>query len=327
MRYRLFYRRGQKNAKRGVALILTFMIMVTVMTVAMAFLFMLNTRSRGTASDVASHKALWVAEAGLQSVIYRLKTDIAYRNDPTQVMGSVGDGSYLVSVSKDVDTYTLNSAGTVDVIEREITQSVIVAGSDAFDYAVVAGSNIQTNNATNLTITGDQQGGATSFPAVDLAYYQGIAPPGQDISGDYTFTPGTYSGIWYIGGNVTIESNVTINGSIITEGKISASRESTIEIDPDSHYPAMVANDNIDFNRSSDLVSSGLIYAGVDGSGVLNFSRADTVDISGTVIAADNVNLSRSNNLTITYDSSITTDPPPGITVLTVELQRDWNEN
>lgn len=310
--------------KEGVVLIFTFMIMVAVAAITIAFLFMTSTRMRGTGYDIASHKALWLAEAGFQDVIFRLGDDAAYRADPWLVSANLGDGSYSVNVTRDGNTYTMVSTGSVDVETRQLSQSVIYA--DVYSNVLYTASTIDTNSATNLSITGTQVEGATSLLTVDFPYYQGIASPGQDIAGNYTFTAGAYSGIWYISGNVTIESNVTINGSIITEKKITASRESDIDLNPTSNYPAMIANDAINFGRSVNFSSDGLIYAGADGSGNFSLSRATDAGITGIVVADGKIDLSRSDAVTITYDSSIADDPPPGISGWGIELQLDWDE-
>lgn len=310
--------------RRGVVLVMVFMVMTAVVVITVAFLFMTSTRSRGTAFDVAGHKALWIGEAGLQDVMYRLANDAAYRSSPTTVNASLGDGSYSVTVGKAGDTYTLESTGTVDVVERQISLTAVM--NDTFTHAICSGGNINTNSATNLTITGTQKDSATDLPTVDFSYYQTNASPGQDISGNYTFTAGTYSGIWHITGNVTIESNVTINGTVATTKKITASRESNITVNPTSPNAALLANDAIDFSRSDTITIDSLIYSGADGSGAFNLSRSDTVDITGTIVAGGNVDLSRSNDVTITYDSSIINDPPPGISGAGVIPQRDWDE-
>jgi len=219
------------------------------------------------------------------------------------------------------------------VLNRKVQQSVVANEiPEAYSYALYTGSSIDKDRATNLNITGSEKESATNFPTVDFAYYKSIASPGQDISGNYTFSAGTYSGIWYINGNVTISSNVTINGSVITTGKIDGSRASNVVVNPTSTYPSLIANNNIDFSRSTNVTISKLIYAGADGSGSLDFSRATTVNLTGTIIAYGAIDLSRSDSVTITYSSSIITDPPPGISggggggAASISVQKDWNE-
>ncbi len=312
-------------------MVMTFMIMAAVVVIVVTLLFTVSKRTRGTGFDVVSHQALWLTEAGIQDVICQLRTDAGYRSNPTPVGGSLGEGTYAVTVTRNDDIYALDAKGTVDVITRQITQTLVVSVvPEGFNYAIYADGNIQTAFATNLTITGNQLEGGTNFPTVDFGLYQTLASPGQDISENYTFTSGTYSGIWHIDGNVTIESNVTINGSIITTKKITATRESDITVNPTSPYPALVADDAISFGRSEDISIDGLIYAGADGSGAFDLGRAEGVDITGTIISGGNTDLSRSDGVTITYNSDIISNPPPGITGggtdASVDPQADWNE-
>ena len=158
MKYKLITIRKPPAKNRGVALVLTFMVMVAVVAIAVAFLFMLTTRMRGTGFDVAGQKALWLAEAGLQDVMYNLRTDAGYRSNPSTVNGSLGDGTYSVGVARNGDTYTLASTGTVDVINRQITQTVIISISfpDVFDYAVFGNTNANPLTLENdVTVSGD----------------------------------------------------------------------------------------------------------------------------------------------------------------------------
>jgi len=285
MRYKTFYKREGKIGRRGVVLVLTFMIMATVLIVAMAFLFMLNTRSRGTVFDVASHKALWVAEAGLQDVIYRLRTDIAYRNDPTQVNGSIGDGGYSVTVSRDGSTYTLSSTGTVDVIERELSQSVIVTSAfpDAFGYAVFGNTN-----ANPLTLENN------------------VA-----VSGDLFYD-----------GDVAVEGSASVTNGLVYADSVSGDgtyAEAPGPPDPVPAYPAFdttyydeqittaegeAASDwTLDGSDSYDL-SGGTVYYDK-----VTIKNNATVMGPGTIVATDNVkidnNANISSNITIISKTKI----------------------
>ena len=322
MRYKLFYRRGQKKGKRGVALILTFMIMATVMTVTIAFLFMLNTRSRGTAFDVASHKALWVAEAGLQSVIYRLRTDIAYRNDPTQVSGSVGNGSYSVTVVRDGSTYTLTSTGSVDVVERELSQSVIVTSAfpDAFGYALFGDTNssrlrLRNNVAVSgdLYYDGDVRIDANASVTDGLVYGDTV-----DGAGTYTEAPGppdpvpaypTFDTTYYDDeistGEAMSPGNFTLNGTddLDLAGGTLYYRDFTAEDDATITGPGtIVATDDIEIKdnvsispnvtliskddltvRGNAVVQSGAILYGRD-----KILLRDDADVTGSLLVPTN---------------------------------------
>ncbi|MFH1867727.1 MAG: hypothetical protein ABH843_02035, partial [Candidatus Omnitrophota bacterium] len=176
-----------------------------------------------------------------------------------------------------------------------------------------AGSGINTTSSVNLSVTGDQEAAGAYFPTVDFSYYQTNASPGQDISGNHTFNAGTYSGIWYINGNVTINSNVTINGTVVTTKKITCSNKTNVTVNPTSPNPALIANDAIGFSRSDTVTISGLVYAGADGTGSFDASRTVDLAFTGTAISPQQIDLSRSEDAVIVYDSDILTSPPPGM--------------
>jgi Tfp pilus assembly protein PilX len=58
--------------KKGVVLILTFIIMTTLAATTVAFLYLTSTQNRSTGYDVANAKAFWLAEAGLQRGLWEL---------------------------------------------------------------------------------------------------------------------------------------------------------------------------------------------------------------------------------------------------------------
>ena len=324
----------ENRREEGVVLILRFIVMTTLTAVVAAFLSMTSIQTKGSGYDIASHKALWLAEAGLQQVIYQLKNDANYRSNPTTVNGNLGSGSYSVSVSVNGSTYTPTSLGTVSVLNRKVIQSVVVTTiPEAFGYVIYADDNYRTSGATNLIVTGSVVSGAQAenFPTVDYTYYYNNAPPAQRITGNKTFSAGTYSGIWYITGNVTIQDSVTINGTIVTEDKISSTNKENVTINPTSPNPALIANNDITFKGSENIIINGLIYAGADGSGDFNLKDTKTVNINGTIVAGSDVDLRDSEDVTITYSSSIVTNPPPGFSGgggsgATVAPQKDWNE-
>ncbi len=95
----------QLSAKRGTVLILTFIVMVTLAAITVAFLYMSSTQLKGSGHDVASSKALWLAEAGLQKAIWHLKTPTGSggQGEDWTTPGTtenLGDGSYTMVVER-----------------------------------------------------------------------------------------------------------------------------------------------------------------------------------------------------------------------------------
>ena len=149
------------------------------------------------------------------------------------------------------------------------------------------------------------------IPVVDFSGYEGDAPPTQRIYTDHTFNTGaTYDGVWYIDGNVTIEDFVDITGTVVATGNINMGQSSNVNIVPSYPYPALISGGNIIANQMSDSYIKGLIYAAGDvNNAVMN--NIDTVTFFGTIIAGNNLNMNSANDITITYDPTIVTNPPP----------------
>lgn len=129
------------------------------------------------------------------------------------------------------------------------------------------GSIVVTGAKTNYTKTT-----AIEFPTVsinmllneyqDLSVYEAIAD--HVLTGNQTFTSGNvYEGIYYIGsgGTLSIEDGVVVSGSIIAEGGISFQGDN-ISIVPSGNMPAVVSGHNVTFYFSNNTMNvEGTVYA------------------------------------------------------------------
>ena len=123
--------RRLKN-RRGVVLILAFIIMITLIVIMGAFMYMTSIQIRTAGYSVSDAKALWIAEGGIQQVLYRLKNDAGFRSNPTTMTVNLGDGIYTVAVTKaGGSTYYINSLGTVGGLNRRIRQTAVIDGGGA----------------------------------------------------------------------------------------------------------------------------------------------------------------------------------------------------
>lgn len=338
--------------KKGVTLLLTLIIMTTLAVVVAAFLYMVSVQTKGSGYTMDSAKAFWLAEAGIQQVMYRLKNDSAYRANPMTVSGNLGDGGYSVSVVKNASTYTLISTGTVEGLSRTIRQSIIaVTGGADFSDSIYADGNTLNFQGSSGTINGDIRGNGniqnysgmtingtvlpnspTDFAICDYPSYLSIAD--NVVNTSKTFTSGnTYSGIWYVEGSVNIEKNVTINGSIIATGgiTISGSKKTPVTgivITPSSNYPALVAGTNITSSYLQTSTIKGLIYARNNAA----FDNNSTGALfNGSILAGGNISMKQGSGFTVTYDPKIQSNPPPYFSSsagsdATVTPQKDWQE-
>jgi len=182
------------RAQKGFVLALSAILLLCISVILAAFVFLTTVRLRSLATGAASTKAFWLAEAGIQQVASQLKRNLDYRTEPVNLSGSLGEGSYSVSVVTPVDprVCVATSTGTVDGISRTITQTLTVRtiGWEAqfTEYAVFAGmgqSNVTLRN--NAEIKGDVYVGGT-VRTLDSSSVSGtvFAPSG---SGNYVREP------------------------------------------------------------------------------------------------------------------------------------------
>lgn len=305
--------------ERGISIVGVVAIMLILSFLGIVAVSLLGSSSIGGLEYLYSQKAFYIADAGRQWYIEQLQNDSSWSDNAAsgdKGPKSFAGGSFTIAVSNcQADSIDFTSTATLTGYDGQPAQRVAACSISrglptAFNYALYVGGSIQTQGAEDFTITGTQKEGVTDFPTVNFSYYQSIA--NHAISGNYTFTAGTHTGIWYIDGNVTVNSDVTINGSIITTGNIDMKNKDNITITASSPYPALVAQGNLEFNNSEDITVTGLVYVGADLSGNFLTQKAEDITFTGTVMVAGNFNAQNSEDFSITYDPSILVNPPPG---------------
>ena len=346
------------SAKKGTALLLTFIILTTLTAVVIAFLYLSSLRLKGSGYDMSDSQALWLAEAGLQKALYTLKNDANYQTSPTTISGSLGNGVYSVSAVKSGSIYSFTSLGTVNAMSRQIgasaafTSSVLVrsihADGSTVDFngstGIINGNiscHVHITNYAGMTINGTL---SESFPMInptlDFDYYKNLAiASGQFISGNHTFANGTYSGVWYVTSGVTIGDNAIINGSIFSDSSIQfADKANNVQITPSplTNYPALAAKNNMSTSGTGapgqriglqNSTINGLILA----QNNITFDDVKNSTINGTILAGGNFSMGGGSGITINYTDNIFAPMPPAFTYssgadLVVVFQKDWNE-
>lgn len=129
----------RSGAKKGTALLLTFIILTTLTAVVIAFLYMSSLRLKGSGYDMSGSQALWLAEAGLQKAVWNLKTPVA----------SGGQGEDWVSAGT---TENLGSGSYTMVVSRwdfALAANGASASSSSAQGANVAANAIDGNDATH----------------------------------------------------------------------------------------------------------------------------------------------------------------------------------
>ena len=92
-------------SEKGVVLVLSFITMSTLTAVTVAFLYMNSIQIKARGYDMAGHKALWLAEAGLQKAVWNLKTPVAAGGQgegwtSPGTTESLGSGNYVMAVER-----------------------------------------------------------------------------------------------------------------------------------------------------------------------------------------------------------------------------------
>ncbi len=271
----------------GAVMIFTFAAMVVLAVIVGGFLFMIATQTAGSGGGLTSTQALWVAEGGIQQALYSLKNDSSFRSSPTSpVTGSLGEGSYSVTVSKSGSTYALSSTGTVGELSRRIDQTVTVtvAYPAAFSYALFGNTNASTLQLKdNVTISGNL----------------------------------------YVDGAVQIASGASVTGGLIYADSVSGSGSYTAASgppDPVPTYPAFTTTSydsqitTAESSASSDWTLSGSSSYSLGGGTVyyqsVTIKDSATITGPGTIVATGDVvlkdNASIGSGVTIITKADLT---------------------
>jgi len=298
--------------KKGVILgiVLIYMLIMTILGYGILHLSYAN--SIQTNKSVFSNQAFWLADAGIEQVLCKLTTDspAGYRQSPTGFSGSGGilnnyNGNYAVSVDKgDPDLTIFTSRGTYGQLNN---RSVSYTLPNAFFSPLYYDKNAHCDEG--ITFQGGAPTPGTVPSSMDLSYYSNAAQAaGQYVPGNKTFSAGVYSGIWYVGRRATIESGVTINGSVIAANGIDFNG-SNIVINPTLPYPALVTNGNLNINSDSAITVRGVVYVG----GNILAQNNSYSSFTGTIITGGNVNYQNAQAVVVTYDPAVISNPPPGL--------------
>jgi hypothetical protein len=316
-----------KNQK-GAVLLLTFIIMVSLTTIAIAYVSLVTYNTKNVGGQNNNKKAFYLAMSGLNKAVHYVVNTAP---------DSSTDGSWRTTAYPAAPGVGNTDPQQENLGEGTYTMWVETPIPPAFDYAMYSGNNIDFQKSSSTTITGDialvgslknekavtitgttTESSTVVFPTVDNASYKGIASVGQDISGDKTFTAGTYSGIWYIDGDVIIEDNVTINGTVVATGSIKPQTITVkkkeekdpivdLAVSPTDSYPALVSTGDIDLEEMSDSTITGLVFSG----GKIILNDCSNCTFTGSLVASNDIEPQSLNDVTITYDSDITSNPPP----------------
>ncbi len=269
--------------RKGAALLLTLIVMITLTSVVGAYLGFVQSSTRSTGAQIADSQAIYLADAGLHYGIYNLKQDSGWAGTASPI--SLGEGTFSVSVTDlGGGDYRLTSTGTVDDLSRQIQQTnSVVAGGTSWDYedykAYYAGGDGTGSYSTgkSVTITGD-----------------------LFINGDFT-----------LGQNSTVNGDVTATGTITLESGASITGTQSPGADPPVGDPPSLNttyyNDLID--TAADEASGDLEISGeISGTTYVNGTVTVTGNLSGsgTIVATGKITVNQ--NKTVGDNIDIITD-------------------
>lgn len=313
------------RGKDGFVLVVSVILLLSISVIAAAFVSLVTTRSRAAAYALAGEQAFWLAEAGIQDVIYNVKNDSTYRDDPTNITGSLGGGTYSVSVAKRAGEtiYDMTSTGTVGGASKSLSQTAtftFMGWTHPFtDYGSFAGSgninmrntatiagdaytagSVSTANSSRVTGTVYADSGSGNYtrlplpdpplssPTLTTTYYDKlIATAGTYIKKDMTYeTLSLAGGTVYVNGKVTTE-NITGPGTVVSTGNFKVDG-GTVGQDV-----TIVSNATLSFAANSTVESGGVLYAKNSFA-----STASNVIMNGVAILTPGV-VNLSNTVTI----------------------------
>ena len=366
------------RGRKGAVLLFTLIVMITLISVVGAYLGFVQSSMRSTGAQIEDSQAIYLADAGLNQAIWYLNNiapdgsiDYSWRttayptvpgpdpNDPQQE--SFGNGTFTIWVQDLGSNVQIYARGTVGELTRIITQTMVTT-SKVLERSVHAdGAHLKLSNSSGtingnvscfvsvlpdplpagLTIIGDVVQGAEQVKVnSDLildSYYTLAAAAGQVVA-DKTFANATYTGIWYITGKATIESNARIEGSIIAKTIEFGYAADNVLIDPTlfdptQNYPALYAWTNINStgtgNNKIGLQNStinGLVLAKQS----ITFDWLLNTTFNGTILAGQNIDMRNGSGFIVNFNEDIFTPMPPGLSFSggeeTLIPQKDWNE-
>jgi hypothetical protein len=227
------------------AAVVVFTLILTIL--AFSVLSVVNSEIALAQKDINKTKAFYLAESGLGMAISDLP-------DINSLSGTLGDGEYDVTitpVSGFSNRWTVESVGSVNMATRRI-RAVVVVRPDVTtavmtNYSFEIKGNVLVNGvvAPNTPPCFGDVFGVTKGEMQDNATYKYTSPPNNKmpvekitwinnnfqitdsgwvgsgimiVNGDLRMTGGTFNGVIWVIGKLSISGNPVIKGSIFVEG-------------------------------------------------------------------------------------------------------------
>lgn len=303
--------------RKGLVLILVLGILAVLIIIGSAFVSLTNSEMQMVKNQGNSIRAFYLAEAGVEEAVYRLKNGNTIIPDGgtitfTGYLYQAGNDDYTVTIERGGSTYTVTSTGAYpnltasDKVTRKVRVNVTVIpinGNPAYvTNAITTNGNIAING--NPRISGQIQMGAGLG---DQSFQDVFNMTKDELCSMATKIPnitGSVNGITWVEltGNsiVTISSQWTGSGILIIDG---------------SDRTELITDDILVMTGGGGQSQNfqGLIWI-IDGGLSINGS----VSIGGAIFVEgpttlDSIELSGGAQLKITYDSTIVNNVLSGL--------------
>jgi len=306
--------------QNGVALLITILIMFLILSLGVYVLNFSSTETKIATSQITGSKTYYLAEAGIQEMVWKLKNDATYKNsfetNPTWTTNFTrtdpfgpGSGSYTVSMVNTSESHgDITSTGSVNIngktSQRIIKTTVyrLIGLSGMGTNAIISGSGTTMLNSELLNITGD-------------LYSNG------DI-----IMQGSHPGVGVVDGNITTAQSIEEgNGDLTVSG--TTSDENSVPA------PAPIVLPGVDFTslyNQADTKLSGdaALDALSSANGITWVNTAADIErdmvINGLLVVNGNLIITNSADITINH----TAGSPSGIIVngnLIIEKMPNYN--
>ncbi len=302
--------------KQGIAFITALAMMFILLTLGAAYLMIARSEIQVNTNQMNALRAFYVAESGIEHAVAELKEGTDIDGDGLGTVSGSLDG-YNYSVTYGPVTSTITSVGTVEQASRSIEVKISMSG---FTGALQVGANIDASS-TSGTVTGNvdaghildldslviegtvtDHDGDLAVPSPTFSSYEAIADYVYD--GNQVFDVDPPPGIHYINGNLTIENNITINGTVVVTKGLNMNSAENCTITPSGKNAAIIVSQNITANSIGGSTFNGLVYAGHS----ILFNSWSEVTVDGGIVAGHTLNLIGGENVSVTFDADL--DPP-----------------
>lgn len=354
--------------KNGQGIVAAILIMVIASVAAVTVVSLLGTDLGSSLNYLYSQQAFFIAEGGLEYYAKQLQNQPSSWVHPPAppTNAALGKGTFSIATANaQAHSIDVTSTGRVSGMDGisvvRVVREHLTRASGVFKYVVRSDSKNKGINFSGTSVgavTGDLSSAgpiagipnlaftlsgtkypnaAMSFPAVDFSGYQAIAD--HVINTNFTFSAfTTYTGIYYINGNVTFQSGARLNGTLIVPnaGKdITLNSTVNVVIDPtadplhpSSNYPAIVSAGKISANTCVNLTVKRLIYTSKNSNPSITLQSNVNVFFTGSIISSGAVDATSNVNLFLTFDPNILSNPPPYFSAGATQgvAASDWDE-